>query len=78
MQFEDKVYQKMIGIPMGTNCAPVIADLFFYCYEKDFMSYLHKSKKLDLVAKFYDTSRYFDDTVPITLTVRPLTSFLFC
>ena len=53
---------------MGTNCAPLIADLFLfllYRYEKDFMSYLHKSKKLDLVDKFNDTSRYIDDTLTI-------------
>ena len=33
-----KVYQQIVGIPMGTNCAPLIADLFLYCYERDFMS----------------------------------------
>ena len=30
---------------MGTNCAPLIADLFLYCYERDFISDLHKSKR---------------------------------
>ena len=25
---------------MGTNCAPLVADLFFFCYERDFMLYL--------------------------------------
>ena len=56
VQFEDRVYQQIVGIPMGTNCAPLITDLFLYCYEKDFMSNLHKSKKLDLVDKYKDTS----------------------
>ena len=25
------------AIPMGTNCAPLVADLFLFCYERDFM-----------------------------------------
>ena len=50
---------------MGTNCAPLIADVFLYCYEKDFMSNLQKSKRFDLIDKFNDTSRYLDDILTI-------------
>ena len=39
----------------GTNCAPHIADLFLYCYERDFMSELHKSKRHDLIDMFNET-----------------------
>ena len=28
VQFEDIVYHEIGGIPMGINCAPLIADLF--------------------------------------------------
>ena len=42
VQFDGIVYQQSVGIPMGTNCAPLIADIFLYCYERDFMSDLHK------------------------------------
>ena len=28
---------QIVSIPMGTNCAPLIADLFLFCYERDFM-----------------------------------------
>jgi hypothetical protein len=31
-----QVYQQSVGIPMGTNCAPLLADLFLYSYEADF------------------------------------------
>ena len=48
VQFDGMVYQQIVGIPMGTNCAPLIADLFLYCYERDFMSNLQKSKRFDL------------------------------
>ena len=59
------VYQQIVGIPMGTNCAPLIADLFLYCYERDFMSDLQKSKRFDLIDMFNDTSRYLDDLFTI-------------
>ena len=29
VQFDDMVYQQIVGIPIGTNCAPLIPDLFF-------------------------------------------------
>jgi hypothetical protein len=28
--FGDQVFQQSVGIPMGTNCAPLLADLFLY------------------------------------------------
>ena len=31
---------------MGTNCAPVIADLFLFCYERDFMMSLSDDNRL--------------------------------
>ena len=65
MQFDGMVYQQIVGIPMGTNCAPLIADLFLYCYERDFMSDLQKSKRHDLIDMFNDTSRYLDDIFTI-------------
>ena len=52
------VYQQTVGIPMVTHCAPLIADLFLYCYERDFMSDLNKYKRHDLINMFNDTSRY--------------------
>ena len=27
-----KLYRQIVGIPMGTNCAPLVADLFLCCY----------------------------------------------
>ena len=32
-----KVYRQIVGISMGTNCAPLLADLFLFRYERDFM-----------------------------------------
>ena len=61
VQFDGMVYQQIVGIAMGTNYAPLIADIFLYCYERDFMLNLLKSKQFDLKDKFKDTSRYLDD-----------------
>ena len=36
MRFGSKLYRQIVGIPMGTNCAPLVADLFLFCYERDF------------------------------------------
>ena len=30
IRFGNKLYRHIVGIPMGTNCAPLIADLFNY------------------------------------------------
>ena len=32
-----KLYRQIVGIPMGTICAPLVADLFLFCYERDFI-----------------------------------------
>ena len=50
---------------MRTNCAPLIADSFLFCYERDFISNLHKSKRYDLIDMFNDTSRYHHDIFTI-------------
>ena len=44
VQFGGRVFQQTIGIPMGTNCAPLFADFFLYLYEPDFLDGLLKQK----------------------------------
>ena len=46
---------------MVTNCAPLIAVLFLFCYERDFMMSLPDDKQADIIDAFNTTSRYFDD-----------------
>ena len=46
---------------MGTNCAPMVANLFLFCYEKDFTMSLSDDKQADVIAAFNTTSRYLDD-----------------
>ena len=37
IRFGSKLYNQLVGITMGTNCAPFVADLFLFYYERDFM-----------------------------------------
>ena len=43
--FAGKVFQQIIGIPMGTNCAPLLADIFLYSYEAEFIQSLLSASK---------------------------------
>ena len=50
---------------MGTNCAPLFADLFLFCYERDFMMSLSDDKQADVIDAFNTKSRYLDDILNI-------------
>jgi hypothetical protein len=43
--FGGRVFQQTVGIPMGANCAPLLADLFLYSYEADFIQGLLKKNE---------------------------------
>ena len=50
---------------MGTNCAPIIADLFLFCYERDFMMFLSNDTQAHVTDAFNSTSGYLDDLLNI-------------
>ena len=56
-----KLYRQIVGIPMGTYCAPLVADLFLFCYKRDFMLSLSEDNRSDVIEAFNSTSRYRDD-----------------
>ena len=65
IRFGSKLYRQVVGIPMGTYCAPLVADLFLFCYERDFMMPLSDDKQADIIDAFNTTSRYLDDILNI-------------
>ena len=66
VEFGGQIFQQSVGIPMGTNCAPLLADLFLYSYEAEFIENLLKDKKNKRVAKSFNfTFRYIDDVLSI-------------
>ena len=50
---------------MGTNIAPLVADLFLFCYERDFMISLSYDNQADVIDAFNTTSRFLDDILNI-------------
>ena len=65
IRFGSKLYRQVVGIPMGTNCAPLVADLFLFCYERDFMLSLSDNNQTDIIEAFNSTSNYLDDLLYI-------------
>ena len=54
-----------VRIPMGTNCAPMVANLFLFCYKSDFIMSLSDDKQADIIDAFNTTSRHLDDILNI-------------
>ena len=50
---------------MGTYCAPLVVDLFLFCYERDIMLSLSDNNQTDIIEAFNCTSRYLDDLLNI-------------
>ena len=50
---------------MGTNCASLVADLFLFCYERDFNLSLSDANQSVIIEAFNTTSRYLDDLLNI-------------
>ena len=65
IRFGTKLYRQVVGIPMGTNCAPLDANLFLFCYERGFIMSLSGDKQADVSDAFNTTSRYLEDILNI-------------
>ena len=63
--FDTKLYRQIVGIPLGTNCSPLVTDLFLFCYERDFMKDLSSDNQADVIKAFNSTSRYLDGLLNI-------------
>ena len=62
--FGGQVFHQIVGIPQGTNCAPLLADLFLY--EAEFLHALLKQKDKKLAQSFKFTFRYIDDVLSLS------------
>ena len=58
--FGDMVYRQIIGIPMGSDCAPIVADLFLFYYEFEYIS-RKLAMKDPVICKLRFCGRYIDD-----------------
>ena len=60
IRFGNKLYRQIVGIPISTHYAPLVADLFLFCYERNFMNSLSNDNQADIVEAFNSTPRYLD------------------
>ena len=63
----NRVYRQCVGIPMGTDCAPLLANLFLFYYEYKYVKNLIKNNII-LAKKFNNTMRYIDDLLTLNNT----------
>ena len=49
IRFGSKLYRQIVSIPMGTNYAPLVADLFLFCYERDLMLSLSDDNQSEVI-----------------------------
>ena len=75
VRFGGQLFRQTVGIPMETNCAPLLADLFLYFYKNEFLDKLIKQGKGKLTRKFNLSDRYIDDF--ISFNNKRFKEFLF-
>ena len=63
--FAGKFFQQIVGIPMGTNYAHFLANIFLYSYKAGFIQSSLSTSKKQLASRFNLTSRYIDDILSI-------------
>ena len=63
--FAGKVFQQIVGILMGRNCAPLLADIFLYSHEAELVQSLLSTGRKQLASRFNFTYRYIDDVLSI-------------
>ena len=44
-----KLHKQIEDILIGTNCAPLVADMFIFCYERDFMLSFSDNSQADVI-----------------------------
>ena len=57
------VYRQVIGIPMGTNSGPHVANIYLHQYEFDYFTYLLENNLVDELKKLQYVFRFQDDLI---------------
>ena len=63
--FGGRALPQTVDIPMGTNCTPLLADLFLYSYEADFIQWFLKKNEKKLARSFNFRFRYIYDVLSL-------------
>ena len=62
---DDKIFRQVIGIPMGTSCAPYLANIFLHMYEYDYLRELVEKSEIENARRLANTFRYQDDRIAL-------------
>ena len=67
IKFGNRVYSQIVGIPLATNCNPLVALLFLFYYEfqRDFMTFLSDYNQANIIEAVKSTSKYLNDLLNI-------------
>ena len=68
-RFGGQLFRQMVGIPKGTNCAPLLADLFLYSYENDFLDKVIKEGERKLAPKEFTISETTESTSVVFISI---------
>ena len=63
--YHGNVYRQKVGIPMGTNCAPFLANIFLHVYEYEYLNKLVNEGNLGTAKLLSNTFRYQDDCIAL-------------
>ena len=63
VKFGGCLFRQVIGLPMGTNCAPLLTDLFLYSYESEFLDNMIRGGHRKLARSFNLCYQYVDDLI---------------
>ena len=63
ISYNHLVFKQTIGIPMGTNCASHLANIFLHIYEKTFICKLMEEGNIEYISKLGTIFRYQDDLI---------------
>ena len=65
IMYDGNIYRQVVGIPMGTNVAPFLANIFLHVYEHEYLSKLVDQGDLQTAIKLSSTFRYQDDCISL-------------
>ena len=63
ISYKGEIYRQCIGVPMGTNCAPHVANLFLHTYEYKYINHLVATGRTALALLLANMFRYQDDCI---------------
>jgi hypothetical protein len=63
--FGEPSFPQTIDIPVGTNCASLLVDLFLHAYETDFLEGCLTNKDRKLPQNFNSSFRYIDNVMSL-------------